>query len=120
MRLEDASKELRVLGDSLFQFVEKLAGSRPEHRKSGDWYKVASDARAFMYFKFVGTRARKRLPHSLMINTEWNDSLAGENVERGNNWWGKPSADFIAVAGRSADLNLAKDFIRRAFKINGQ
>jgi hypothetical protein len=117
MQLEKGSDTLRNLGNQLFQIVEELSGSRPKWLPKGGWYQADSPAGPYMYFRFVGERARKLPPESAMLNAKWDDRLASSQPERGNNWWGEPSADVIARAGSVEDFVRAEAFIRNVYQL---
>ena len=120
MQLEQGREGLRELGEHLFRIVEELTGSRPQWQPTGDWYPASSPAGAFLYFKFVGDRARVRPPQSVMLNARWDDRLGCNLSERGNNWWGEPSADLVVQPGVPEQLARAEAFIRQAYQLAGR
>jgi hypothetical protein len=118
MLLEKSDRAVQALGERLFAFVEQLSGSRPQLISSGDAYRAEVDGRPFIYFRFVGPRARTFPPNSVHLMAPWHDHLAGEGVRRANNWYGsQPSADFSARADNPGEAVEAEAFVRRALQV---
>jgi hypothetical protein len=112
-QLEECSPSLRALGDQLFELIAARTGFRPEWQPSSGWYKARSAAGRVMYLKFLGDRARKNPPQSALLTAEWDASLAALGATKGNNMFGRESAD-LSVVPTDVGRASAEQFIRLA------
>jgi hypothetical protein len=119
MKLEDTREPLHDFGKWLFERISDLAGNKdrePAYQNSG-WYRAPAKGKVCLYLYFLGNSARSKHPNSLRLTTLWDEDFESLPwVEQGNNWFGKPSADFHVRPSDPKAKERAEDFVRRAFK----
>ena len=120
MKLEDTTSTLQDFGRWLFQYIADLAGregGRFVYQSSG-WYRAPAEGKVCLYLYFIGSRGRSKHPNSVRLTTLWDDEFEKTPwVEKGNNWFGSPSADFYARPDDAKAKERAERFIGQAFKV---
>jgi hypothetical protein len=120
MKLEDTTDPLHSFGQQLFKFIKQLGGpdgAAPVYQKSG-WYRAPATGKVCLYLYFLGNRGNSRHKNSVRLTTLWDKEFEGSPwVEKGNNWFGVPSADYYARPDDPHAPQRAEMFIRQAFKV---
>lgn len=119
MKLEGTSPELQALGRWLFTYIKELGGrngTEPVLQSSG-WYRAPPTGKVCLYLYFIGTRGRSKHPNSVRLTTLWDEEVAKiPEVEKGNNWFGSPSADLHARPDDPHVKERVEAFVRYAFR----
>ena len=112
MKREDVSGELLAAANQLFGVVEEITGAEPQ-MSGKDRYKACVPDRDAVYISIIERGGSKNPPHSIWLHTGWNDRLAGEMIQEGDNWYGdQRSAELTVLAGRPQEVARAEVFIR--------
>ncbi|QDU23303.1 hypothetical protein [Urbifossiella limnaea] len=115
MKVESLEGELRAVAERLFRVVEEVTGSPPVP-SGADRYKAAVPGRDAVYMSFIVRGGSKNPPQSVWLHTGWSDHLAGDLVQRGDNWYGgdRVSAELTARASEPDEVAQAEEFLHRA------
>ncbi len=119
MDLEGTQGSLRELGNLIVTTIKELSRLQPEYIEKIDWYKAkcSENGKIFIWFRFIGKRARRYPPESILIVAKQDERLANiPGVKEGNNLYG-PSHDMVVRAGYQTEAKSALEFIKMAFNI---
>jgi len=118
MTLEQTDGPLRDLADCLFQLIYELTGAQPELRDGWYYVRATTERRYFLYLALRGERVRIHPPNSVVLLTQWDETLAGPDVREGPNWFPPlSSAELALPAENPGAFARGEAFIRQAFAL---
>lgn len=115
MMLEKTTGELRSSALRIFKFIEDLGGVISAKDTQ---YMAALPEHGSICIQLI-QQGRKKPDNSIYVHCRWREELAGDGVQKGNDWFGSsPSAGVIATANHPLEMNRAETFILRAWAAN--
>ena len=116
MKLENVSDPLQSFGIRLFDRIKELAGAQPVYMKC-QLYRAPPTGKVCLYIYIAGPKGRGHHANAAHLSTVWDDEFAKHPwIEKGNNWFGTPSADFYARPDDPKAQERIDIFIRHAFR----
>jgi hypothetical protein len=104
---------LRKHAMRVIKLIERFTGNQTQIRDK-QWHKAEYRGKAVLWFAFIGTRAKKSPPNSVLIKTYWADCFDGWTERKDDMRGGPFLACFSARAGCVKDMAKLKRFIRLA------
>lgn len=119
MELEKVPPPLHGVATDLFRLMRDLAGGDhglPVRQESG-WWRAPREGKICLYLYFLGNRGNTKHPNSVRLTTLMDETLAKLPwIERGNNWFGRTSADYYLRPDDREAMKWAEHFIRHAYR----